>query len=335
LGNPGIVSIERAKNMKVCMVGYGMMGTWHSEALNDTHHELHVAVGRREEPLAAFAQKFGYRHWTTNLAAALADDEVDAVVIANPSEIHASTALASIAAGKATLVEIPIAMSLADAEQVVVAADAAGVTLAVVHPMRLRPEMVALRARIAARAETAHHVSARFFIRRLQNVGATGYRRSWTDNLLWHHMAHLVDFGCWMVGTEPSRIQSYMPEPDPRTGTPMDCSIVAEMQGGSSFAATGSYLGHERLYETLVVTDRDSYRIDTLGDTLFTGAGTTRIAGEQENCALVIKDFLAAVEVTRAPAVTGASVLPAMRMLQVVQDAWDARFGTHSLPGRL
>lgn len=194
--------------------------------------------------------------------------------------------------------------------------------------------MVALRARIAPRAGTAHHVSARFFIRRLRNVGETAYRRCWTDNLPWHYIAQLVDFGCWIIGTEPSRIQSYMPEPDLRTGTPMDCVIVAEMQCGSSLAATGSYLGHERLYETLVVTDRDSYRIDTLGDMLVTGAGMTRIAGEQENCALVIKDFLAAVEATRAPAVTGVSVLPAMRMFQVVQDAWDARFGTHSLPGR-
>jgi len=320
--------------MKICMVGYGMMGTWHSEALKDTHHELHVAVGRRDEPLAAFAKKFHYRHWTTKLAAALADDEVDAVVIANPSEAHADTALASISAGKATLVEIPIAMSLEGAERVVAAADAARVTLGVVHPMRLRPEMVALRARIAASAETVHHVSARFFIRRLQNVGATGYRRSWTDNLLWHHMAHLVDFGCWIIGAEPSRIQSYMPAPNLRTGTPMDCIIVAEMQGGSSLAATGSYLGHERLYDTLVITDRDSYRIDILGNMLFTGTETTRIAGEQENCAFVINDFLAAIEARRAPAVTGASVLPAMRMLQIVQDAWDARFGIHSLPGR-
>ena len=105
--------------MNVCMVGYGMMGVWHTEALKETDCQLYMAVGRREEPLVQFSTKYGYRSWTTDFAAALADNNVDVVILANPSELHAQTALASIAAGKHVLVEIPIAMTLLDAERVV------------------------------------------------------------------------------------------------------------------------------------------------------------------------------------------------------------------------
>jgi 2-hydroxy-4-carboxymuconate semialdehyde hemiacetal dehydrogenase len=311
-----------------------MMGVWHSEAIRNTPHRLHAVVGPREEPVADFARQYGYRRWMTDLDAALRDEDVDVVVLASPSEFHAHAAHASIAAGKHTLVEIPIAMTLVEAEQIVAAAESAGVILAVCHPMRVRPEMSALRSRLQAGEETVHHVCGRFFIRRLENVGATGYHRSWTDNLLWHHMAHLIDFGCWMVSDVPSRILSSMPAPHPRTGIPMDCAIVAELPHGTSILAVGSYLGHERLYETLVITDRDSYRLDILHNVLTTSRGATNVASEQENCALVVGDFLEAVEQRRPPAVTGASVLPAMRILHEVQNQWDGRFGRRALPGR-
>ena len=35
--------------MNICMVGYGMMGVWHSEALRQTDAVLHTVVGRRPE----------------------------------------------------------------------------------------------------------------------------------------------------------------------------------------------------------------------------------------------------------------------------------------------
>jgi 2-hydroxy-4-carboxymuconate semialdehyde hemiacetal dehydrogenase len=114
----------------------------------------------------------------------------------------------------------------------------------------------------------------------------------------------------------------------------MDCAIVAELPHGTSILAVGSYLGHERLYETLVITDRDSYRLDILHNVLTTSRGATNVASEQENCALVVGDFLEAVEQRRPPAVTGASVLPAMRILHEVQNQWDGRFGRRALPGR-
>ena len=121
------------------------------------------------------------------------------MIIAGPSETHAEMSLAALEQGKHVLVEIPIAMNLAGAEAVVAAAEERGLTLGVVHPMRYRTERLPIVERIPRGEEHVSHVQGRFFIHRLQNVGATGLQRSWTDNLLWHHTTHLIDFGLWVV----------------------------------------------------------------------------------------------------------------------------------------
>lgn len=323
--------------MNICMIGHGMMGVWHSEALKKTDCCMHTIVGRREASTAAFAERYGYRRWTTSLHEALEDAAVDAVIVANPSELHAETALTCLQHDKPTLVEIPIAMNLADAQRVVEEAQRRGLTLGVVHPMRLRPERAPLRERLSRGEEHIRHFAGRFFIHRLKNVGATGYQRSWTDNILWHHTTHLLDLGLWLLEAEGSpirRVQSFMPEPDPHTGIPMEIVILVETQADQSLVCTGSYYSRERLYDTFVVTDTDSYRLKILEATLTTGDGTRGILNEQDNCALVTLDFVKALAAGHEPAVPGRSVLPTMRVLQQIQDEWDARHGARALPGR-
>ncbi len=88
--------------VNVCLVGHGMMGVWHSEALQKkTNANLHTVVGRKPAPqdpataatagrkppsTAQFAERFGYQKWTTDLGEALADPAVDVVIIAGPRE---------------------------------------------------------------------------------------------------------------------------------------------------------------------------------------------------------------------------------------------------------
>jgi 2-hydroxy-4-carboxymuconate semialdehyde hemiacetal dehydrogenase len=317
------------------MVGYGMMGVWHSEALRHTNAVLHTLVGRRPEAAQAFAGRYGYRRWTTSLDEALADPEVDVVVLASPSEYHEEQAIACFGAGKHPRIEIPIAMTLAGAERVVAAGEASGVVYGLCHPMRFRRERVALHARLQAGEEHLRHFAGRFFIHRLENVGSTGYRRSWTDNILWHHFCHFVDLGMFLNGFAPvSLVQSHLGVPHPTTGVPMECTVLAETNADQTFLVHGSYHSGFRLYDELIVTDRDSYFYDTVAGTLRTGAGTVPIDSEHATCALVIEDFLAAVRDRRKPLADGPSVLPAMRVLQAAQDAWDARHGARALPGR-
>ena len=251
-------------------------------------------------------------------------------------------AIAGYVAGKAVLVEIPLGMTLAAAEAVVNAAEQAGVMLAVSHPMRFRPERRELLARVQSGEETPRHVHGRFFIHRLVNIGATGIKRHWIDNILWHHTTHLLDFGLWLLGGgDPAaaearirRIQSFMPGLDPNTGIPMEVCVLIETHDDQSILATGSYYARERIYDTLAVTSHDSYRLDELTATLTTGAGTAPTTTEHENAWLIAQDFIAALNEGRDPLVTGRSVLPVMRVLEHVQNEWDARHGARTIPGR-
>jgi 2-hydroxy-4-carboxymuconate semialdehyde hemiacetal dehydrogenase len=321
--------------MNICMIGHGMMGRWHSEALMSRDDCcLHTLVGRRPEPTQAFAAEFGYRKWTVDLAQALNDDEIAIVIIAGPSETHADMALACLAHDKNTLVEIPIAMSLADSERVVAFARQRGLTLGMVHPVRFVDEMIALRNRVRGGEEHVRQVVGRYYTHRLENVGGTGYRRSWTDNILWHHTTHLLDFAMWLVDQPVRRVSGFMPAPDPKTGTPMDVFYGVETAADQSLVFVGSYYGREQMYEVMAVTERDSYNMDMVRDTLTTGAGTRAIFHEKVYNARVARDFVAAVRDGREPFVTGESVLPAMGVLQEVQDQWDQRRGAQSIPGR-
>ncbi len=322
--------------MNVCMVGYGMMGVWHSEALRRTDAALHTVVGRRPEAAREFAARFGYRKWTVSLGDALADPEIDVVIVASPSELHEAQAIQCLEAGRHTLIEIPIALSLAGAERVVAAGEKSGKVYGLCHPMRFRREREALRARIGAGEENICHIAGRFFIKRLVNIGATGYRRSWIDNILWHHFCHFVDLGLYLFDGPPiRRVQSHMGARHEATGIPMECIVVVETEADQTLLVHGSYHAAWRLYDKLIVTDRETYCYDILAGTLRTEAGTAPIESEQDNCARVIDDFLDAVQHARPPRASGPSVLPAMRVLQQVQDAWDGEYGAQSIPGRL
>jgi 2-hydroxy-4-carboxymuconate semialdehyde hemiacetal dehydrogenase len=344
--------------LNVCLVGHGMMGVWHSNALQRVPDcRLHTVVGRPKKPDAEgaqpsagrrglsteeFAAKYGYKKWTTSFDEAIDDPEVDIVLIAGPSETHAEMATAALEHGKHTLVEIPIAMNLEDSERVVAAAKERGLMLGVSHPMRFRNEHIPVAERVRRGEERVSHTHGRFFIHRLSNVGATGLQRSWTDNILWHHSTHLVDIGLWIVSggdmsTADGRIrniQSFYPAIEPRTGIPMAVVIVVETNDDQPVVVTGSYYASWRIYDVIVVGDRDMYHTDELASTLTTSQGEVPIPTEEENAELIAPDFVNAVKDGREPHVPGWSVLPTMRVLHQVQEKWDAKYGKQVLPGR-
>src|SRR5262245_35991810 len=239
--------------MNICMVGYGMMGVWHSEALKRTDAVLHTIVGRRPEAAKEFAERYGYRKSGTSLEAALDDPEVDVVIIASPSEQHEAQAIQSLQAGKHTLIEIPVAMTLAGAERVIAAGEKSGKVYGLCHPMRFRREREALRARIRAGEETIRHIAGRFFIKRLVNIGATGYRRSWIDNILWHHFCHFVDLAMFLFDGAPlRRVQSYLGQCHETTGIPMEGVVLVETEADQSFMGHGAYHATYRVYDNLI-----------------------------------------------------------------------------------
>ncbi|MFG0359808.1 Gfo/Idh/MocA family protein [Pseudomonas sp. zbq_11] len=313
--------------MNICMIGHGMMGTWHSQSLRDADCVLHSLVGREPAATEAFAREYGYRHWYVDYREALRSSEIDIVIVAGPSQSHAEMALAALEQGKHVLVEIPLALNLEDCECIVDTAARCGLTVGVVHPMRFRREHRQLLERLQSGAETLLQVHSRLFLHRRENIGSTGLKRCWTDNLLWHHGAHLVDVALWLAGkgdpaaAQVATLNASLPAVDPVTGIPMELALLMHTEQRQALVCTGSYNSPERIFDIFVVTDRDSYRLDILAGTLRQGTQLLEVDSEQDNNAQVTQDFVAALREGREPQVPARSVLPAMRLLQQVEQA--------------
>ncbi len=89
-----------------------------------------------DQPVEEVRAEFGIPRAYTDLAGLLADPEVQAVYIATPVYLHAEEAIAAAQAGKHVLVEKPLGLNVAQAEQVVAACAQAGVLLGAAYMMR-------------------------------------------------------------------------------------------------------------------------------------------------------------------------------------------------------
>ena len=141
------------KKIGIALVGLGPGAEPHLAslaALND-QVELRWGVTRsgnlRREGLLPSGTRL-----TADLGEALADAQVDVVVLATPANTHLALARQTLAAGKHTLVEKPLDVSLQRAEELVQLAEASGLCFGVVLQHRFRPGAVRLRALLASGA---------------------------------------------------------------------------------------------------------------------------------------------------------------------------------------
>lgn len=128
--------------MRAAVVGVGHLGRHHARILGSLPGiTLAGVVDSNRERAAQIAAEFG----TTAFAAAGEIDKLDLAVIAVPTESHAAIALPLLASGVHTLIEKPIAQTVAEADDLIAAAARAGVVLAVGHSERFNPAVVAAR----------------------------------------------------------------------------------------------------------------------------------------------------------------------------------------------
>src|SRR5215212_9703236 len=125
-----------ASVLGVGIVGAGFFGAEHARAVAAlSGARLVAASARTPERLNRFVDQFGGTGYA-DYHDLIADPAVDAVCIALPNGLHAEAALAAARAGKAILVEKPMASTLADCDAIVGAVRETGVPFMVAHPYR-------------------------------------------------------------------------------------------------------------------------------------------------------------------------------------------------------
>ena len=123
-----------ATPVRIGMIGYGFMGRAHTNGYKrvpdffpELGHQpvLQVACARNEENIAKFAKQWGYANIETDWRKLIERDDVDAVDICVPNNLHREIAIAAAEAGKMILCEKPLAMDMAEAEAMTAAVAAA------------------------------------------------------------------------------------------------------------------------------------------------------------------------------------------------------------------
>jgi UDP-N-acetyl-2-amino-2-deoxyglucuronate dehydrogenase len=103
------------------------------------------ACDRDAKSAAELARAGGRARVTTDVTEVLADDRVDSVSIAVDHAQHAGLVAAALRAGKHVLVEKPLAMTVAEGQELVALSERSGLVLSVVSQHRYDPLVVAVR----------------------------------------------------------------------------------------------------------------------------------------------------------------------------------------------
>ncbi|GGI07568.1 Gfo/Idh/MocA family oxidoreductase [Egicoccus halophilus] len=305
--------------MKVLLAGEGAIGQKHLQALQRIEGvEVVGLAGGEEQATARVAAENGIPHWSIGVDGFLDSPEIEAVVLATPTPLHADQAVSCLQAGKHVLIEIPVAESLADAERVATIAREAERIAMVCHTRRFNPGHRWLHARIATAEFRLQHLLATTVFLRRENRNALGQPRSWTDHLLWHHACHTVDLFVHQTGQEPDHVWALQGPIHPELGIAMDMSVGLANDGGAICTLALSF-NHDGPLGTRFCYIGDTGTYTAFYDDLKDGFGNEIDLGElnaiPDGIEVQDREFVASILERRMPASTVSDIMPTMRTL--------------------
>ncbi len=307
------------KTIRVALAGAGAFGVKHLEGIRNIDGvEVVSLVGRQLDKTREVAAKFGIGHVSTDLGESLAIEDVDAVILCTPTQMHASQAIACLKAGKHVQVEIPLADSLADAEAVVTLQKQTGLVAMCGHTRRFNPSHQYLHRRIAAGELAIQQMDVQTYFFRRTNTNALGQPRSWTDHLLWHHAAHTVDLFAYQTGGEIVAANALQGPIHPTLGIAMDMSIQLEASTGAICTLSLSFNNDGPLGTFFrYICDNGTFiaRYDDLFDGKEQRIDVSRVDVSMNGIELQDREFFAAIREGREPNASVAKVLPCYRTL--------------------
>jgi 2-hydroxy-4-carboxymuconate semialdehyde hemiacetal dehydrogenase len=317
--------------MRIALAGAGAFGEKHLDGLKLIDGvEIVSIISRTARQAEEVAKKYGARHFSTELEDALARDDVDAVILCTPTQLHAAQAIACMEAGKHVQVEIPLCDSWADAQAVVRKQQETGLTCMAGHTRRFNPSHQYVHSRIAAGEFNVQQMDVQTYFFRRRNINAKGEARSWTDHLLWHHAAHTIDLFAHQAGRIVTASAIQGPR-HPELGIAMDMSIQLKSESGAICTLSLSFNNDGPLGTFFrYIGDSATYiaRYDDLMDGKEQVIDVSKVAVSMNGIELQDREFVAAIREGREPGSSLAQVLDCYRVIGELaadlkrQDGW-------------
>lgn len=269
--------MKAQKKLNIGMIGYGFMARAHSNAYRKVNNffdlkyrpVLKAVCGRSEDKVKAFADTWGYASIETDWRKLVARDDIDAIDICVPNDLHLPIALAAAQAGKMILCEKPLARNTAEGLKMCKAVEKAGVLNTVWYNYRRVPAVTLAKNLVAeGKLGRIFHYRANF----LQDwtispdlpQGGTGLWRldaaaagsGVTGDLL----AHCIDTAIWINGPITSvtaMTETFIKERKHTLTGKVEkvsiddaCAFLARFANGSLaiFESTRYARGHKALY---------------------------------------------------------------------------------------
>ncbi len=310
--------------MKICVAGAaGAFGVKHLDALAQIDGvEVTSVVGRKLDAISEFAKGRGIGHATDNLAESLARDDVDAVILSTPTQMHAKQAIQCLEAGKHVLVEIPMADNLADSEELVRVQKNTGKVAMAGHVRRFNPSHQWIHNRIKKGELHIQQMDVQTYFFRRTNMNALGNPRSWTDHLLWHHACHTVDLFQYQTGEVANKAFGLQGPTHPELGIAMDMSIGMKVPSGAICTLSLSFNNDGPLgtfFRYICEEGTWIARYDDLYDGRENQIDLSGVAVSSNGIELIDREFVSAIREGREPNGSVAQCLPAMQTLDMIE----------------
>jgi UDP-N-acetyl-2-amino-2-deoxyglucuronate dehydrogenase len=324
---------------RIAIVGLGMAVTPHARGLMDLADTVEVvhAYSPSEARRRTFGERFPFP-LTDSLDTILEDDGVEAVAVFTPANTHCEIAMQAAAAGKHVLMEKPLDITTARAEQLVAACRSAGVKLGVVLQHRFRPAGMKL-AELLAAGELGAIVGCSTIIRlwRPQSYYDEPGRGSFARDgggVLISQGIHTLDLMMSLAGPVAEVTGFATTTPVHRMETEdMVCAAARFENGafGTIDATTAAYPGFlEEIILTgekgtaalrgteLLVQLQDGRKIEIEADRSAGGTGADPMAFPHDYHRAVMADFVEAIRNDREPKVTGEEALKVHRLIDAL-----------------
>jgi 2-hydroxy-4-carboxymuconate semialdehyde hemiacetal dehydrogenase len=310
--------------MRIALAGAGAFAIKHLDALAVIDGvTVSSVVSRRLEQAEQVAEKYGVPHASTDLDDVLIRDDVDAVILCTPTQLHAGQAIAVMRAGKHVQVEIPLADSWADAQQVARVQQETGLICMAGHTRRFNPSHQWIHRRIAAGELSIQQMDVQTYFFRRTNMNALGQPRSWTDHLLWHHAAHTVDLFQYQTGEQVQIAHAVQGPLHADLGIAMDMSIQLRTPGGRICTLSLSFNNDGPLGSFFrYICDNGTYiaRYDDLVTGREEPVDVSAVDVSVNGIELQDREFVAAIRDKREPSSSVSDVLPCYRVLGELQN---------------
>ena len=301
----------------------GAFGTKHLEALmNIPEAQVTAVMATSMDKANASGDQFGIPHRFDDYQMMITSGEIDAVILATPTQLHAQQGLQAMDAGLHVMVEIPMADSLADSEALVAKQAETGLVGMAGHVRRFNPSHQWVHQKITAGDLAVQQMDVQTYFFRRTNMNAKGEPRSWTDHLLWHHACHTIDLFMYQTGEPITEVHAVQGPKHPDLGIAMDMSIIMKTPSAKLCTLSLSFnndgpLGTYFRY----ICDNGTYlaRYDDLFNGRDEQIDVSDVDVSMNGIELIDREFIAAITEGREPNGSLRQCLPAMQVMHEIE----------------